>query len=231
MKNTGCNLFLLFIALITCAHSPETGCEGYYPSDKGVKMEITNYNAKGKPESVLTTTVVDVITLGDVTTWKLHGTSKDEKGKNTFDIDYDASCKNGTFFINMKNMITGDQMKAYENMDVKISADNLDFPVHPSPGQTLNDGHLTMEISLNGMGMPGFRIDIVNRKVEGMESITTPAGTFECVKISYDFVMKSIVKIEGHSIQWFSKNNGMIRSESYRKEKLQGYSELTSVLK
>lgn len=36
-----------------------------------------------------------------------------------------------------------------------------------------------------------MKITIYNRKVEGKDSITTTAGTFDCYKISYDIKVES----------------------------------------
>lgn len=73
-------------------------------------------------------------------------------------------------------------------------------------------------------------VNIINRKVEGTEEITTPAGTFSCVKISYDVVVKSIMKISSKVIDWYAKDVGVVRSENYRSNgKLTGYSIMTDL--
>ena len=70
-----------------------------------------------------------------------------------------------------------------------------------------------------------------NRKVEAEEKITTPAGTFDCLKITYDMVSKiGFVKVQGSSVEWYSPGTGTIRSESYNKRgKLTGYSVLEEI--
>ena len=72
-------------------------------------------------------------------------------------------------------------------------------------------------------------MDITNRKVEGKESVTTPAGTFECYKISYDMFSKmSIMKMNFKNIEYLSENSGVVRTESYRSNgSLMSYTVLT----
>ena len=77
-------------------------------------------------------------------------------------------------------------------------------------------------------------IKILNRKVESKESITTPAGTFSCFKITYD--MESSTKIMGmntnvklSSIDYLAEGIGVVKTESYdKKGELSGYSLLTA---
>ena len=79
--------------------------------------------------------------------------------------------------------------------------------------------------------MPATTIDITHRKIEGKETITTPAGSFECIKISSTIKIKNIIGYEMQSIEWISKGNGVIRTESYRGDKMKGYSLLTKLSK
>jgi len=69
---------------------------------------------------------------------------------------------------------------------------------------------------------------ITNRKVEAIEDITTPAGTFTCYKISSDVETKMMMKISIKSVEWYAKNVGTVRTESYNNNgKLTGYTLLT----
>jgi hypothetical protein len=73
-------------------------------------------------------------------------------------------------------------------------------------------------------------VKVYNRKVEAIENITTPAGSFECSKITYNIDTKVGLSVKLTGIEWVSKNVGVVRSESYNtKGKLQGYTLLTSL--
>jgi hypothetical protein len=87
-----------------------------------------------------------------------------------------------------------------------------------------------MNVSNQGMTMMNMVTKISNRKVDAMEEITTPAGKFNCAKISYDVETKMMMLIHMKGIQWISQKVGVVRSESYdQKGKLVGYSVLASI--
>lgn len=88
-----------------------------------------------------------------------------------------------------------------------------------------------IEVSMNGMKMPGMSIEVTDRKVVAEETITTAAGTFTCLKITSKVKSKTIFTMEMNSVEWYSKGNGMVRSESYKGDKLKGYTVLTKLVK
>lgn len=81
--------------------------------------------------------------------------------------------------------------------------------------------------------MMNMSTTIKNRKVEAIENVTTPAGTFKCFKISYDIVTDTFLKkVTSKAVQWYSENVGMVRTESYGQNgKLDSYSVLTGIQK
>jgi hypothetical protein len=58
--------------------------------------------------------------------------------------------------------------------------------------------------------------------------VTTPAGTFECYKLSFDSEVKTILKMTTKSVQWIAKNVGAVKTETFDKNgKSLGTTELT----
>jgi hypothetical protein len=206
-------------------------CEGFYPMNKGNVMELTSYNEKDKLQSVSTTTITDRSSGADGIVLRMHSVVKDEKGKGMVESDFDARCAGGVFYMSMKNMVSSEQLNAWKDMDMKMSGTDLQIPLGAAPGQTLPDGSIQIEVSMNGMKMPGMSIEVTDRKVVAEESVTTPAGTFNCLKISSKVRSKSIFTVEMNSLEWYSKGNGMVRSESYKGDKLKGYTVLTRLVK
>ena len=206
-------------------------CEGFFPMNKGSIMETTTFNEKGKSQTVSTITIQDIVSTGNGVKLSIHADIVDEKGKSVSSADYDAKCSNGSFSIDMKSMLSPEQLKSSKDMTVTIDADDIVYPLDFTVGEMLKDAHLKMNVSMNNMNMPGTTIDITNRKIEGKETITTPAGSFECLKISSNIKIKNIIGYEMKSIEWISKGNGVIRTESYRGDKMKGYSLLTKLSK
>lgn len=136
-------------------------------------------------------------------------------------------CENGTFYFEMNNMMSG---QSYKEGEVDIKSDDSDMPANLAVGQTLKDGTITMTMKNTAVQMMNMRITVKNRKVEAIETITTPAGTFECYKISYNVESKMMFTMESKGVEWIAKDVGMIKSESHDKNgKLTGSTVLTSL--
>jgi hypothetical protein len=121
-------------------------------------------------------------------------------------------------------------MDAYKDMEVKVETEDMHMPGSLKAGDVLDDGEMTMKISNQGFTFMTIKVKVYNRKVEAIENVTTPAGTFECAKISYDIDTKVGIAAKFKGIEWTSKNVGVVKSESYNsKGKLQGYTLLTSL--
>lgn len=76
------------------------------------------------------------------------------------------------------------------------------------------------------------KVNVRNRKFEKNEKVTTPAGTFNASKISFDYDVydsqeKKLTTYKG--MEWYSLENGIVRSETYNKSnQLVNYSVLDS---
>jgi hypothetical protein len=113
-------------------------------------------------------------------------------------------------------------------MEAEISGDALEIPNHLSAGETLPDGTMEMKVGSGGITMVNIRMSITNRKVEAEETITTPAGSFDCIRMSQESELKMLIKKKFKNVVWYAKGVGMVRSENYdSKGKLESYSELT----
>ena len=92
----------------------------------------------------------------------------------------------------------------------------------------LKDAEMNMHVDATPMQL-NFILTIYNRKVDAEESLKTPAGTFNCVKISQSQHLKAMISMDTNSIEWYAEGVGLVRSESYNKKgKLMGYSLLTA---
>jgi len=204
-------------------------CEAYFPMKVGSSWEMKNYDEKDK----LTGTTKSKVTKSDGDATSIVATifyeMFDNKNALSATGDYVAKCSNGAFTVNMKNMLNSKTLEAYKDMEVTIAGDDIEMPVNPTVGQTLKDATLTLTVT--GMAMMNMTIKLYNRKVAAIETVTTPAGTFEkCVKITYNAKTHMMFDIETSGAEWYAKGIGMVKSESFdAKGKKMGYSLLVSV--
>lgn len=205
-------------------------CNEFYQFKEGSEWEMESYDAKGKLSGTNRQKVISYQGSSNSFTAKVHSTVMDKKGKEVMQGDLDFKCQDGTMIIDMRNFINEEQMKAFQNYEMQMQGENLEVPNTISVGQTLKDGSITMTAANSPIPM-NMSVSITDRKVVGKESITTPAGTFDCYKITSNSTVKTKMAIgmtiEFSTIEWLAPKVAVVKSESYRKGKLQGYSLLT----
>ena len=194
-------------------------CSKYYPMEEGKSMEYTSYNRKDKVEGIVTYTITDVVNEGSKTTAKMNLEYKDEGGNVMMNSDYTFSCEADVVKIDFSSLMNPQMMEAYgEEMEVEISGTDIELPNNLSVGQSLADANVNMKMNMGAMNM-NMAFDMVNRKVESRESITTPAGTFDCFVITSDNKAKMMMANTTHtSKMWLAEGIGMIRQDTYNKK-------------
>lgn len=214
-------LLFLFIGTLNAQNT----CSIYYPFEEGTSFQITNYNKKGKTEAIINYSISNVTE----TTATFNTEILDKKGKKITTSNYDIICENDLVSIDFKSMMSPDLFSQYKDIDMDFEGTNIELPNNLSVGQTLKDAEMNMTMNMSGIKM-NLSINMVNRKVEGEESVTTPAGTFDCYVITYDTEMKMGLKRIGRNKEWIAKGVGLVKSENYNKKgKLISYSELTKI--
>jgi len=216
-------IILIGLYFISFTSVSQDACKTYYPLEEGVKFEMTTYNKKGKKEGVVNYKVTDI----DNDTATIETIIYDEKGKEIITSNYQILCEGDKISIDFKSMISPEMFKQYKDMDMDITGNNIELPNDLQIGQTLKDARMNMAINMGGITM-NMSVDMLNRKVNNKESITTLAGTFECYALSYDSEIKMGFKMKFIIKEWIAEGVGVVKSETYNKKgKLMGYSELT----
>lgn len=206
-------------------------CNEYYALENNSEWEMENYNGKGKLTSRTEQKVTSYQKTGTGFESILSSIIYNEKGKEQTRGEFKFTCANGTAIIDMRSFVTEDQLKSFKNFEMKVESENLEVPSKLTVGQTLKDGSITMTAVNSGLPMK-TTVTLTDRKVEGKESITTPAGTFECFKLSAKMLIKSqfgvTMNLEFTTNEWLALKVGSVKSESYNKNgKLVGYSILS----
>ncbi|MDM8161077.1 hypothetical protein QUH73_14725 [Labilibaculum sp. K2S] len=226
------NFFIALVFINTSAFSQD--CIVYIPSNVGTELHYEMKNAKGKIEGVYTQKMLSVKERGGETTFELLQTYMDPKDSNKILTQDTISfrCRDNVFYIDMEKYLNQKQMEGFKDMEAKITTDDLIYPPKLYPGLELNDGSISLEIGAGMMNM-NMTTNIVNRKVEALEDVTTPAGTFTCYKVSEDVKSKmGFVNVQLHNVAWIVKDIGTIRSESYNKKgKLNSTTELIKIIR
>ncbi|WP_034041520.1 hypothetical protein [Wocania ichthyoenteri] len=218
---------LICLLFISFSSFSQNTCSTYYPFEQGTKFEITSFNKKGKKESVVNYEITTI--ENNVATIKTK--ISDDKGKEITSTEYNVTCNGNSVSIDFKSLMNPNLFKQYKDMEMEMSGTNVEFPNDLKVGQTLKDANLKMTINMSGIKM-NMTVDMLNRKVDAKESVTTTAGTFDCFALSYNTEMKMGMKMSFTIKEWIAEGVGIVKSETYNKKgKPMGYSELTSISK
>ncbi|HOU99007.1 MAG TPA: hypothetical protein PLP65_09195 [Bacteroidales bacterium] len=222
-------IYFLLSCLISIQVSAQN-CNDFYSFKTGTSIEYIHNNAKDKMESISKMTVSDVSTTDGIVTLKTDNVFYDDKEKETYKFQQTYYCQDGNITFDMSNMFDPKTMEGYKDMQVSMTSDKLDLPNSLSVGQTLKEGNATMVISNQGMKLMTMSVHVFNRKVDSQETITVPAGTYNCYKITYDVESKVMFKIQGKAAEWYAKGVGMVKQETYdSKGKITGSTLLKSI--
>ncbi len=221
------------VIIISFGFVPSDDCKTYFPMEKGKQFELSYFTDKGKPEGRTEYEISDKQETLNGLMSTVHMKTYDKKDKMVMETDFGVKCEDGVFSVDIRGILNGaqmEQMQAMEGMDISVTTVDLEIPSSLSVGDRLKDGKLEMKMKAaeGGMALMSFNTYITNRKVEAWESVTTPAGTFDCIVISSDIQAKSgFINMNFQGKEWIAENVGVVRSENYRKGKLEGYTELT----
>lgn len=224
---------ILFIVVAAFGLGPiiaQNNCSKYYPLEEGSSFQYTLYNKKGKEDGTTDYSVTNVNNSGGQTsaTFKMQYT--DNKGKNNYNSEYDITCTGEGIKIDYMSILPSHMMTQYEDMGVEmdITGTDIELPNDLSVGQQLNDANVACSLNMSGIKM-NINVDMINRKVEAKESVTTPAGTFDCYLLTETSKSKTMgANIEMLSKMWLAEGVGMVKQEMYKKNgDLMSRSELT----
>lgn len=218
-------LLLLMVLFGTYSYSQ---CNEYYVLKKGTSWQISNFNAKGKLEGKTIQKVTEYKQTDNGFEATLEIISQDENGEQVIAGTTTLKCENGIIYFDLEKMLPTQTLKSIEGFEVTVDGTNLELPDDLKAGQTLKDAEMTMHVEATPLKM-NFIVNVTDRKVESEEKLNVPAGSFDTYKITQNVYMKTMMKVESSSVEWYSKGVGMVKSETYNKKgKLMGYSLLTA---
>jgi hypothetical protein len=224
MKLSPTLIFLLFSGNIF-----SQDCSSYYFLQNNKTIEMTISNKNGKESGKMTYTVTDSKKNGSSTTATINSEFVDAKGKSITKATNNVKCENGVMQMDMKTFIPPMQNEQMKTGTATATDVYLEYPANMNVGDQLKDGQFNMDYESTSGLKSSIEISITDRKVEGKETITTAAGTWECYKISAkNRIVSKIsgigIPIKMDVIEWFAPGFGIVKTESKT-----GKTEITSI--
>ena len=215
----------IVICFFTSSLFAQSNCSKYYPFSEGTTTELTMYDKKGKVSAVVLHAVKDVSSTGSTDIATMTQVLKDKNGEELTTTEYDITCTGGMVSIDFRSLSQSKMLESMGDVDYEITGTNLDLPNDLSVGQSLPDAGVNIKMNIGGMNM-NMDTDITDRNVIGQETVTTPAGSFECYIITSTTTFKMGMS---KSKQWIAEGVGVVKTEDYNKKgKLQSTSLLTA---
>lgn len=243
MKNTDLTprllttmLLCLGLLLSTASLHAQSGCDLYFPQAEGTTLLYQGTDKKDKPTGTYSYTILKK----EGNTRTIEAMFADKKGEEQGRFTYDVVCEGSTIKIDMRSFIANMSAGLPDGFEVRGEVSYLELPGNLSVGQSLPDGQMSMEIYSDGNKFSEMDIAMTNRRVSRQESVTTPAGTFECWVLESDFESKTrietplgsgpAISFKGRSVDFLAVGVGLVRAESYNKnDKFMGATVLQEV--
>src|SRR5882762_7055181 len=175
-------IFLAALTLIAIQLHAQN-CTSYFFLQKGKTVEITIYDKKGNMGGKHVYYVAEVTSSGGITTALVNTEVFDKKGKSMAKSTNTIKCNGGVLLIDMKVAMPQQQQGQFNKAEGKADNFFMEYPNSVGVGDQLKDASLDMSFDNNGMQQSATMITR-DRKVQDKEKITTPAGTWDCFKIS-----------------------------------------------
>ena len=179
---------------------------------------MSMFNKKGSSTGKVIYTMSNVTHSGSFASSTVKITVLNDKGKTTSEAINNVKCTNGVMMMDMKMFIPAAQQQQMGNAAASASDVYLEYPASMKEGDALKDGQFSMDFKMESGINGSVSVSITNRKVEGKESVTTPAGTWDCFRITQKtkIVMKIGIGIPVNMevTEWYAPGFGIVKTEA-----------------
>jgi hypothetical protein len=208
-----------FIWIITCllitARLFAQECTQYYYLQKNRTIEMTRYDEKGNVLGKSISKVAEINTANGTITASVVSESFDKNGKSNGKSTVSYKCNRGVIMVGLNPDSSQPNHKGKKSDDLTVSY--MEYPPGMKVGDHLKDQTTQTENHAAGLNML-ITSKTTDRNVVGRENVTTTAGSWNCLKITYkttttvtgDKVPKIPAQVV-ESTEWYVPNFGIIK--------------------
>jgi hypothetical protein len=214
-------LSMLLVSVFCTSYIHAQDCSGYYFLQNNKTIERTTYDKDGKPRGKTVIKVSNVASAGTAVSAVINSETFDKNGKAGATATNNVKCADGMLMMDMKMSLPKGSQKQEASGSAEVTGFYIEYPASLNVGDALKDATFTMNSNTAGMDQTTDMLTS-NRKVVAKETITSPAGSWECYKITFTSKvttkMKNLnmnmpaVNIEG--TEWFCPGFGIVKTES-----------------
>lgn len=206
------NLITIFSAfIISILSSKAQECTSYFKFSKGQKIELQLLDAKDKPTNLLKYEVLDFKPVNGGFSLVFDTQTFDAKGTLLAKGQSVGKCLNGSYMTDIRN-ISSDMIPKAADIRMDIEGSQMIYPAKMNVGDKLPDAEFSIVTSLaTGMKLMTIKAKIENRTVETNETVETPAGKFDCLKITYTMTVNMMGTRTMQIEEYLSKGTGVVK--------------------
>lgn len=206
-------IILALLILSAFSTRAQYNCSKFYPFEEGVEADYSMLDASGNHLGSVTFYIDTVSESGGVQSATMRHRLSDINGNQLSASDYNLSCADGTVYIDFNSFLRPGLLGGLGMTDYDITGTDLTIPNDLEVGDTLPDAGLHINTT---SGMAGaLTISFKDRTVVRTETITTPAGTYDCYVITFKMDMNMGYSYQISSTQWLSEGIGMVKQEDF----------------
>lgn len=193
-------------------------CKDFYYLQNNKIVEMTIYNKKGNETGKRVYLISNVKNEGSVMSSTITLQMFDRNEKSLTTASNKIECNGGILKMDMKMFILSQQMEQMKNSKITATGTYIEYAPTMKVGDKLADGKMNTTFTNNGI-TNSMDMIITDRYVEGKETVTSPAGSWEAFKITYNSNTK--MKVAGIGIpvntvvtEWYVPDFGIVKTES-----------------
>jgi hypothetical protein len=206
----------------------------------GAEIGSKSYDATGRELGSQLVKILNIKNEGGMTVAYVTSSDTSKPGKQVINMKYSYKCNGKSIFLDLASMMR----PTAEKQQATFEASVIEYPIAVSAGQTLPETTGTMTMGKDGRKTT-MKYHYKDRKVEGKEAVTTPAGSWTCYKITNrvevemdipgmdertkKMMVEMTNKMKTTSITWFAPDLGVVKMEMYQNGKLQMKNQIVTI--
>jgi hypothetical protein len=212
------NLLLVFIFAFIARDAGAQNCASFYLLQNNKTVAFAVYNKRGNANGTIIYKISGIPAKGNAATATVHTNLLDKEGKSVNKGVSNVKCSNGIIMIDMNLFLPQQQTEQFNKTHAKVKNAFLEYPAVMETGDQLKDGTFNMEIDNNGLKQI-LKMQIFNRKVTGIEKVSTKAGTWNCMAISYQVKLNIqtgpiAIPLNYNATEWYAPGFGIVKTVS-----------------
>lgn len=208
--------------------------KAFFPQKAGTKLTYQSTDKKGKETGKVKYTVKEITGSGTNFEVIYEIESLDKNDKRVYIDEVKVRQEGEKIYFDMSNFLNkaAFQQNGEIPATVEVSGNNMEIPVVPVPGMSMPDANCSISMKMGFINMK-TTVLLTNRKVDAIEDLTVPAGTFNTFKLSADANSTVLgMKVNSSSKEWYAYGIGIVKTESYdKKGELQSTMQLVELVK